>query len=94
MSVRHRRVQVAVSPAELEQWRRSHLQLERTAGMLKAYQRDGLAVIAIEDVLGLLGQDPETPPEARETPAHDPLVDPYTGARWPGPPGSRPGTPP
>jgi len=25
--------------------------------MLKAYQRDGLAVIAIEDVLGLLGQD-------------------------------------
>ena len=92
--LRRRRVQVAVSAAELEQWRRSHRQLERTAAMLKAYQRDGLAVIAIEDALNLLGQDPDTPPEPRETPAHDPLVDPYTGARWAGAPGSAPDTPP
>lgn len=75
---------------ELESWRRSHQQLERTAGMLRAYQRGGQEAVAIEDVLDLLGQDPEAPPEARQAQPRHPLDDPLTGARWAGAPGSAP----
>ena len=84
---------MAVTADQLEQWHTSHRQRERTIGMLRAYQRGGQATVAIEDVLDLLGQDPETAPrqpEARRAQARDPREDPLTGAMWAGPPGSSP----
>lgn len=84
------RVQLTVSAAELETWRRSHAVLERTVGMLRAYQRGGQGVVSIEDVLDLLGHDPAAPSEAAKAPPRDPLDDPLTGARWAGPPGTAP----
>jgi hypothetical protein len=84
------RVQVTVSADELEAWRRSHQQRERAVQMLKLYERQGTVLVAVEDVLDLLGQDPEAPQEARKVPVRDPLDDPLTGARWAGPPGTSP----
>jgi hypothetical protein len=68
---------------------RAQRALDRTAAMLKAYRGNGLTVISIEDVLTLLGSDPDTVPERREGP-RDPRTDPLTGALWAGPPGSMP----
>ena len=57
--------------------------------MLKAYQKSGMSMISIEDVLDLLGQDPAAPETAKARP-RDPREDPLTGALWAGPPGSAP----
>lgn len=57
--------------------------------MLQAYRRNGLTVVAIEDVLTLLGTDPDSAPEPQGTP-RAPGADPLTGAMWAGPPGSAP----
>jgi len=89
MSPLRRGIQVSVTMDELEAWRRSHAQLERTAGMLRAYQRQGQQAVAIEDVLDLLGQDPAQP-AARQAQPRDPREDPLTGALWAGPPGTSP----
>ena len=59
--------------------------------ILRAWQRGGQATISTEDMLDLLGQDPDTPPGAPKAAARDPLDDPLTGARWAGPPGTGPG---
>lgn len=85
-----RGVQVTVTVAELEQWKRSHAVLERTAGMLRAYQKGGQDTVSIEDVLDLLGQDPETAQQAAKAQPRHPLDDPLTGARWAGAPGTSP----
>jgi hypothetical protein len=87
---RGRTVQVSVTAEELEQWRRSHLQLGRTAAMLRAYKRGGADMVAVEDVLDMLGQDPDVPQPASREPPRDPRADPLTGAMWPGPAGSSP----
>jgi len=68
---------------------RAQRALGRAAAMLRDYQKNGLTMVAIEDVLTLLGTDPDTPPPLREPP-RDPRADPLTGAMWPGPPGSMP----
>jgi hypothetical protein len=85
-----RKVQVTVSVAELELWKRSHQQKERATGMLRSYRLGGQNTVAIEEVLDLLGQDPAAQGEARKAPPRDPLVDELTGARWAGPPGTSP----
>jgi hypothetical protein len=88
---RGRTVQVSVTADQLEQWHRASQQLERTAAMLRVYQRGGQVMVAVEDVLDLLGQDPAAAePQARKEPGGHPHDDPLTGARWPGPPGSTP----
>lgn len=87
---RGKAVQVSVSAEELETWRRSHVILERAMTILRAYQRGGQTPMSVEDVLDLLGQDPDTPPGAPKAAARDPLDDPLTGARWAGPPGTAP----
>lgn len=61
--------------------------LERATAMLAEYQGNGLTMVAIEDVLGLLGAEPEPEPAP---PQRDPRADPLTGAMWAGPPGSSP----
>lgn len=58
--------------------------------MLRQYQRNGLTMVAIEDVLTLLGTDPDTAPPPPKEPPRDPRADPLTGAMWAGPPGSMP----
>ena len=68
---------------------RAQKALDRAAAMLKQYHRNGLTMISIEDVLELLGTDPDTVPEPREPP-RDPRADPLTGIMWAGPPGSTP----
>jgi hypothetical protein len=57
-------------------------------GMLRAYQRQGLTAVPVEDVLDLLGAGPEVPPPQAQP--HNPRVDKLTGALWAGPPGSLP----
>jgi hypothetical protein len=68
--------------------------LDRAVAMLEHYQRSGLTVVAIEDVLGLLGSDPAssagTGRDRRTGVPRDPRADPHTGALWAGPPGSLP----
>lgn len=90
MSPLRRGVQLTVTVDEVEAWKRSHGQLERTAGMLRAYQRQGITMISIEDVLDLLGQDPAAPQDTRKAVPRDPREDPLTGAMWAGPPGTSP----
>lgn len=58
--------------------------------ILRAYQRGGQSMMSAEDLLDLLGQDPDAPAGAPKAAAADPLDDPLTGARWAGPPGSAP----
>jgi hypothetical protein len=63
--------------------------------MLRQYARNGLTMVAIEDVLQLLGTgEPAAPSPPLKEPPRDPLDDPLTGARWAGPPGSMPPGPP
>lgn len=57
--------------------------------MLRQYQASGLTMVAIEDVLSLLGTAPEAETQPAR-PARDPRADPLTGAMWAGPPGSAP----
>lgn len=61
--------------------------LERATAALHHYQCSGLTVVAIEDVLSLLGDAPQP---AVPEPARDPRADPLTGALWAGAPGSLP----
>jgi len=70
--------------------KRAQRALDRAEAMLLSYRRNGLTMVSIEDVLTLLGTDPDTVPERREAAPRDPLADPLTGARWAGPPGSAP----
>lgn len=63
--------------------------LERATAMLRQYVRSGLTMVAIEDVLTLLGAEPDSAPVPEEPP-RDPRADPLTGAMWAGPPGSTP----
>jgi hypothetical protein len=58
--------------------------------MLRAYQHSGHTTVSIEDVLGMLGADPDAPPEPQAQAPRDPRVDFMTGTMWAGPPGSRP----
>lgn len=76
----------AAPQAEEDQARKA---LDRTAGMLRQYQRSGLTMVAIEDVLTLLGAEPDSAPAPQEPP-RDPRADPLTGALWAGPAGSLP----
>lgn len=69
---------------------RAQKTLDRAAAMLLGYRRNGLTTVSIEDVLELLGTDPDTVPEQRREPPRDPRADPLTGAMWAGPPGSAP----
>ena len=68
--------------------------LERAVTVLRNYQRAGLAVIPVGDVLRLLDTAPRDDPAPQEPPQQqpprDPTADPLTGARWAGPPGSKP----
>ena len=64
--------------------------LERATAMLRQYERSGLTMVAIEDVLSLLGAPPEAEAEPVRQPPRDPRADPLTGAMWAGPPGSSP----
>ena len=68
---------------------RAQRALDRAAAMLLEYRRNGLSMVSIEDVLTLLGTDPDTMPERRE-PVRMPGADPMTGALWAGPPGTSP----
>lgn len=68
---------------------RARKALERAVAMLGQCQRNGLTMVAIEDVLTLLGGEPERAAEAQEPP-RDPRADALTGALWAGPPGSSP----
>lgn len=63
--------------------------LDRAVSLLRRYQRSGVTVVEVTDVLRVLGADPETdpPPMSRYLP---PGSDPLTGAMWAGPPGSAP----
>ncbi len=67
---------------------RAQRALDRATGMLRRYQASGLTMVAIEDVLELLGTGPGTPPARQQAP--DPRADPLTGAMWAGPPGTSP----
>ena len=85
-----RQLDEAVIETELIRGARAIKVVERTAGMLRAYKAGGIHTVTVEDVLTLLGEDPDTaPPPPQSTPA-DPLDDPVTGARWAGPPGTGP----
>jgi hypothetical protein len=67
---------------------RARRALDRTAAMLQAYRRNGLTMVAIEDVLTMLGTDPDA--ASPRQPLRDPRADPLTGAMWAGPPGTLP----
>lgn len=67
---------------------RARRTIDRAVAMLNAYRRNGLTMISIEDVLTLLGTDPDAVPAGQ--PARDPRADPLTGALWAGPPGTVP----
>lgn len=67
---------------------RARKALDRATATLQHYQRSGLTVVAIEDVLSLLGDPPQQ--AAIREPARDPRADPLTGALWAGAPGSLP----
>jgi hypothetical protein len=61
----------------------------RTEAVLEDRARRGETHVLIEEVRDLLGIRPPGAPPVPPPPA-DPLVDPMTGARWAGPPGSSP----
>jgi hypothetical protein len=75
-------------PAQQDGETQARRRLDRAVAMLEHYQRNGLTVVSIEDMLGMLGTDPAQR-EPRPTPS-DPRADPLTGALWPGPPGTVP----
>jgi hypothetical protein len=54
--------------------------LDRATAMLRRYQRSGVTVVEVADVLRVLGADPETdpPPMAQYL---EPGTDPLTGCR-------------
>jgi hypothetical protein len=63
--------------------------LDRAVAVMQMYRRSGMDTVSIEDVLALLGAEPDAVPE-RPEPVRVPGADPLTGALWAGPPGSSP----
>lgn len=69
---------------------RAQRALDRAVAALQMYRRAGMVTVTIEDVLALLGAEPEAVPEQQREPVRVPGADPLTGALWAGPPGSAP----
>lgn len=64
--------------------------LDRAVAVLRSCQAAGIVMVATQDVLGLLTASGTVSGPAPQPPPRDPRVDPVTGARWAGPPGTLP----